>query len=93
MWTFESGGSSGPPNRDASKLKPGDRIHAVYDAQDPTVSCACDPRQLASSSVWWRRLIGGLFLGSIVAAVLTLNIERRLDRRRSRGMLKAKIDR
>jgi hypothetical protein len=82
--TFESGDFSDPPNPDASKLKPGDRIHVVYDARDPNVSCACDPHQPAAASAWWRRLIAGLFLASLIAGVLTLNIQRRLDMRRSR---------
>jgi hypothetical protein len=33
--TFESGAASNRPNPDASELKPGDRIHVVYDARDP----------------------------------------------------------
>jgi hypothetical protein len=89
--TFESGAASNRPNPDASKLKPGDRIPVVYDARDPNVSCACDPRELAASSVWWRRIIGGLFLGSIVALVLTVNIQRRLDRRRGRAHSPARL--
>jgi hypothetical protein len=83
-YSFVSGGRrylssdrSDPPNPIASRLAPGDHVHVVYDALDPSVSCACDPRREASSAQWWRQLIGGLFLAAIVAVVVTLGIERR----------------
>jgi hypothetical protein len=66
---------------------------AIGDERVENGVVACDPRQQAASSVWWRRPIGGLFLGSIVAAALTLNIQRRLGRRRSRGGLSSRADR
>lgn len=81
--TFESASPADSPNPEASQLKSGDRLRVVYDARDPHASCACDPRQLAAPSAWWRRLIAGLFLGSIVAVVLAMSLQRRLEVRRS----------
>ena len=81
--TFESSSAAGPPN--PSTLRPGERIHVVYDARDPSVSCACSPRAEGASYAWWRLVLIGLFLGSIVAVVLTVNIQRRLDVRGGRG--------
>jgi hypothetical protein len=79
---YASGDRASPPNPDASKLAPGDHVHVVYDVRDPNYSCACDPRGSAKPSAWWRRLLGGLFLGSIVSVVITLNIQRMLHKRR-----------
>ena len=81
--TFASSSGDDPPNPLA--LKPGERIHVVYDAGNPSYSCACDPRAETASSVWWRVLLSGLFLGSIVAVVLTVVIQRRLDTRGAHG--------
>ncbi len=71
------------PNPAVEQIKPGDRLHVVYDARDPKYSCACDPSELTRASDWWRRLIGGLFLGAIVALVLSVSIKRTIDRRRA----------
>jgi hypothetical protein len=84
--TYESGDRAWPPNPEASQLKVGERIHVVYDSRNPNVSCACDPHQAAAPSAWWRRLIAGLFLGSIVAIVLTIRITKGRDWRPTRGV-------
>jgi len=73
------------PNPPVEHIKPGDRLHVVYDARDPKSSCACDPRELAKASTWWRTLIGGLFLASIIALLIAASIKRALDRTHGRG--------
>lgn len=78
--TYADGSFAHPPNPEARELSVGDRIHVVYDARDPSVSCACNPRDEAKASQWWRRLIAGLFLGSLVSLVIVLNLEPRLTR-------------
>ncbi|HTQ69578.1 MAG TPA: DUF3592 domain-containing protein [Solirubrobacteraceae bacterium] len=80
---FESSSAAGPPN--PSTLRPDERIHVVYDARDPSVSCACSPVAEGASYAWWRLGLIGLFLGLIVSVVLTVNIQRRLDMRADRG--------
>ncbi len=81
--TYSSSDVSWPPNPEASQLAVGDKVYVVYDARDPNVSCACDPRAAAVPAQWWRRLIAGLFLGSIIAVVITrrLFVSRRVASR------------
>jgi hypothetical protein len=64
-------------NPDRDQLATGDQLDVVYDANDPSVSCACDPRQLAQAAQWWRRLIAGLFVGAVIALIITRAIQRR----------------
>jgi hypothetical protein len=59
------------------QLEPGDRLHVVYGAPDPGYSCARNPKELAKSSAWRRRLIGGLFLASIISLAIAASINAR----------------
>src|SRR3954447_18163765 len=77
---YNSGGPSDPPNPVASQLSPGQPLHVVYDSSDPNVSCACDPYDEALSNVWWRRILAGMFLASVISVVITANIVRRRTR-------------
>ncbi len=78
--TYSSGDRSELPNPYAGQLSVGDRVHVVYDRLNPTVSCACDPHRAAAPSRWWRRLLAGLYIGSVIAVVITLGIRRRRER-------------
>jgi hypothetical protein len=83
--THFSAAPADSPNPLVEEIKPGDHLHVVYDSRDPEYSCACDPRELAKASTWWRRLIAGLFLAAIVSLGIAASIKRALDRRRGQG--------
>ncbi len=63
---------------DAASLHIGQALSVVYDRQDPTLSCACDPHVSADQNHWWQTLFAGFFITSIVAAVATLSAARRM---------------
>lgn len=83
--THSAADSADSPNPPVEQIKPGDRLHVVYDGRDPEYSCACDPRELAKASAWWRQLIGGLFLASIIALIIAASVKRAMDRRGKHG--------
>jgi len=83
--TYRSGYFGDGPEGDAHHLTVGQRIHVVYDAEDPSSSCYCDVAMLAKSSDWWRALLAGLFLASIASVVVTLGLSRRWRGRGSSG--------
>jgi len=68
---------------EAASLHDGQTLSVVYDRRDPALSCACDPRVSADQNHWWQALIGGLFITSIAAAVMTLTAARRRGRRQT----------
>lgn len=83
-YTFSTGGeryssadSSEQPNPSAGALRVGQSLAVVYDVRNPNVSCACDPRDGARAGAWWRQLLGGAFVSSVVAVVITLGRRRR----------------
>jgi hypothetical protein len=75
--TYHSGYFGRGPEGDASQLTVGQRIHVVYDSEDPSASCYCSVADLAKSSDWWRTLLAGLFLASVGSVAVTLGISRR----------------
>jgi hypothetical protein len=86
--TYSSADVSRAPNPEAANLRRGNRIRIVYDTRNPNVSCACDPHALRVGNQWWRRAIGALWVSSVIAVVITLNLRRRWesrDRRRQRA--------
>jgi hypothetical protein len=74
---FTGSWTSDPPNPSASELSVGGPVFIVYNSEDPTTSCACDPRASASSNVWWRLALDGLFISSVWAVVITAVIARK----------------
>jgi hypothetical protein len=81
--THSSSSVSWPPNPAASELSIGDDLYVVYDSADPSTSCACDPQKAAVPNELWRRLISGLFLGSVIAVVITSALVRWWTTRRT----------
>src|SRR5438552_3350070 len=72
--TYSSSGTSDPPNPLAGELAIGDDLYVVYDQTDPNVSCPCDPYN--ESVTWWQQFLAGMFLSSIIAAVITAGLGR-----------------
>jgi hypothetical protein len=50
----------------AADLTVGQRIHIVYDRTNPEAACYCVVATLRKPSDWWRTLIAGLFLPSVL---------------------------
>jgi hypothetical protein len=75
--TYNSADRAWPPNPEASRLAVGGSVYVVYDSRNPTISCACDPHAAAIPNQWWRRSITGLYLGSVIAVVITISVYRR----------------
>ncbi len=71
---YDSGYFGDGPEGDARHLKVGQRIHVVYDTHDPSASCYCDVAILAKSADWWRSLLPGLFIASVVAVLIPIGI-------------------
>lgn len=83
--TYHSGYFGNGPEGGAKQLTVGQRIHVVYDSEDPSRSCYCRVADLAKSLDWWRTLLAGLFLASVGSVVVTLGISRRWWSRGSGG--------
>ena len=49
----------------------------VYDPMDPNVSCSCDVHEAAVAGEWWRQFLAGMFLGSVIAVVITAWLAKR----------------
>ncbi len=75
--TYRTGYFGDGPQGVASELSVGQNITIVYDSQDPTQSCYCDVAILAKQADWWRTLIAGLFLASVISVVVTIALTRR----------------
>jgi hypothetical protein len=73
---YTGGWFSDPPNPPAGELSVGGPVIIVYDSRDPSISCACDPADSVKANDWWRRLLGGLFLSSVVSVVITVSVHR-----------------
>ena len=65
------------PEGAAADLTIGQRIHIVYDSTNPEASCYFVVATLMKPSDWWRSFIAGLFLTSVLSAVLTVGLVRR----------------
>lgn len=62
---------SDAPNPEARDLRVGDPLHVVYDARDPNVSRAGDPRDTLKQGRPVSRVIIGLYGGLVGPVVLT----------------------
>ena len=76
--TYQSGYFGDGPEGGANQLAVGERVHIVYDSEAPAESCYCNVSLLSKSSDWWRALIAGLFVTSVISVIIALTIYRRL---------------
>lgn len=70
---YTGDGGTDPPNPDAADLRPGQTLRVVYLADDPSVSCACDPADdLANDrlSAWVGGPVMGLWAGFLALMLL-----------------------
>ena len=68
--SYSSSDFSDPPNRDAGALSVGERLHVVYDVDNPSDSCSCTPSAAAkaNSEISWI-VIGYLWVSAIAFAL------------------------
>ena len=80
---YSSGYFGDGPEGVASQLTVGQRIHVVYDSEDPQQSCYCDARTLTKAADLWRSTLAALFVTSVVSVVATISLTMRRTKGRS----------